>query len=371
MTALILFIVVLGFLVIVHELGHFWAAKLSRVKVTEFGVGLPPKVYGYQPKNSEVEYSLNWLPIGGFVKIFGENYEDLDVKDPDYDRAFSRASKFSQFFILFGGVFMNFIAAILLFSLAAWSGSIVPVESVNDRDAFIVASIAPGSPADQSALEVGNEIVSIADGEKVLAGQLLVSESFSELIQNSDSQIVLETKSKQTSTTTNTVTITPQTGLLANQIDVKAIGVYADSFKYERANFIDGINQGIDQSVDGILLITKSFGDLLLSVFNGQGKETLSNLAGPVGIAQLSAQAYDLGFGQLFGFAAFLSLNLVVLNLLPLPALDGGRILFVLIEAIKGSPLNPKFASYANLAGFGLLLLLMIAITIQDVSRIL
>ena len=368
MVALILFIVVLGVLVFVHELGHFWASRASNVKVSEFGLGLPPKAYSYTPEGSEVEYSLNWLPIGGFVKIYGEDYEDLDESDPDYGRAFARASKFSQVFILIGGVAMNFLIAILLFAMAAWSGSLVAVDSVTERDGFYVVQVSPGSPAQVSGLEPGTEVLSISDssGNQVV-GNDLTNESFAKFISESSDEIVLTLSD---SSLGSEITIQPESGIIGGDESRKAIGVYADSFKLERSGFIEGINEGVDQAVSATISITKGFGDLISSAFNGQGKETFKSLAGPVGIAQLSAQAYQLGIGQLFSFAAFLSLNLVVLNLLPLPALDGGRILFVLIEAIKGSRLSSKVAGYANIAGFGLLLLLMLAITVQDLVRI-
>ena len=368
MTALILFILVLGVLVFVHELGHFWAARLSNVKVSEFGLGLPPKAYSYRPENSEVEYSLNLLPIGGFVKIFGENYEEIDENDPDFDRQFARSSKFNQVFILFGGVLMNFLIAIVLFALAAWSGSLVPVDTPVERDGFYVVQVSPGSPADEAGLEVGAKIVAInSSGQSALSESMINSESFSSFVRNSKDEIIL---SLEQGSEVEKLEIAPQTGLIAGNEEARAIGVYADSFKFERASFIEGLHYGVDQSVAGVIAIVNGFGDLISSIFDGAGKETFANLAGPVGIAQLSAQAYNLGLGQLFSFAAFLSLNLVVLNLLPIPALDGGRILFVLIEAVKGSPLNAKASGYANIVGFGLLLLLMFAVTVQDLFRI-
>src|SRR5690606_1746939 len=131
----------------VHELGHFWAARLSNVKVTEFGIGLPPKAWGYKPARSEVEYTLNWLPIGGFVKIFGEDYEALSSADPDYARSFIKASKIRQIFILVGGVLMNFLIAIILFAGAAWLGVLSPTDNIAERSGFYVVAVSPGSPA--------------------------------------------------------------------------------------------------------------------------------------------------------------------------------------------------------------------------------
>lgn len=367
MIALILFILVLGFLVVVHELGHFWAARVSKVKVTEFGVGLPPKAYGYQPAGSEVEYSLNWLPIGGFVKIFGENYDTLDHDDPDYSRSFINATKLRQIFILSAGVLMNFLAAILLFTLSGLSGSLVPTEDIASRDGFYVIAVSADSPAGQANLAPGTEIISIQAGDQLVSGMELTSQAFSEAISESTDNVVLKIKEGQAE---RELDITPTTGIISADTDRRAIGVYADSLALERYGLIESVIYGVQESISSLRAIVTGFGQLITGAVTGSGKDILATLAGPVGIAQMSEQALQVGLGTLFSFAAILSLNLVVLNLLPIPALDGGRILFVIIEAIKGSPLNSKVAGYANLAGFALLILLMISVTIQDIIRL-
>ena len=368
MMTVFLFFVVLGVLVLVHELGHFWAAKLSGVKVEEFGIGIPPKAYGFTPKNSEVEYSINWLPIGGFVRIFGENYDDNDIVSPDFGRSFVNAKKYKQIFIIIAGVLMNFIAAIVLLSAAAWLGNLVPVESPEQADGFYVASVSPGSPADEAGLPAGVEILAISDGEQSIPATDLTNERFAELITESEQSVIIQYM--QDDESGGVVTVEPETGLILDEPDRQAIGVYADNFVFQRAGFFEGIASGWNQSVNGIVMITSSFADLITDSFSGNGSETFKSLAGPVGIAQLSAQAYEVGIGSLFTFAAILSLNLVVLNMLPVPALDGGRIVFVIIETLRGKPLNPKYAGMANAIGFGLLLLLMLAITVQDIVRV-
>ena len=367
MTAAILFIVVLGFLVFVHELGHFWAARLSNIKVTEFGLGLPPKAISYQPQDSEVEYSLNWLPIGGFVKIFGEDYESLIPDDPDYDRSFVKADKWRQLFVLIAGVAMNFLAAILLFSLAAWSGTLVPTDNIDARDGFYVVAVSPGSPAAEAGLQSGDKITGMVIGSTDVEEAELNRENFADLISGSESGIDFIV---QRSKDVVEVSVTPEVGVIPDDPDQLAIGVYADSLALQRSGLVEGITEGVIGSVEGLRAVFTGFGSLITSSFSTGAGDTLSSLAGPVGIAQLSEQAFDIGLGSLFSFAAFLSLNLVVLNLLPFPALDGGRIVFVLIEAFKGSPINSKFAGYANLIGFTLLILLMFVVTVQDIIRI-
>jgi regulator of sigma E protease len=369
MSAIIVFIVVLVFLITVHELGHFWAARLSGVKVTEFGIGLPPKLFGYRPKESEVEYTLNWLPIGGFVKIFGENYETIQ-DDPDYERSFIRAKRWKQVFILIAGVLMNFIAAVLLFAAAAWLGVLTPTDNLAERDGFYVVAVSPNSPAENVGLQGGDKISYLASpddaGTNRLAEDDIDSDSFINYISNNE---VVEFGIVRGGDPT-VLKVEPEKGIIAADPDRRAIGVYADSLVIERSNFIDGLAYGLDRSISGLAAITIGFTDLIGSIFEGSGGESFASLSGPVGIAQLSSQALDIGFSSLLSFAAFLSLNLVVLNLLPFPALDGGRIVMVLIEGIKGSPLNPKFAGYLNLVGFGLLLLLMLAVTAQDIIRL-
>lgn len=371
MIAALLFFLVLGVLVVVHELGHFWAARWSGIKVTEFGVGLPPKAYGYKPTDSEVEYSLNWLPIGGFVKIYGEDYESIDQTDPDYDRSFVRAKKYQQIITLVAGVMMNFVAAIILFAMAGWSGSLVPTDTVSDREGFYVVAVAPDSPAATAGLVSGNKVVGISDPTAGATSSVsengLNNKSFSDFISGSNAvELILEGDDGAT----ETVLIKPESGVIASAPEQKAIGVYADSLALEKQGLAEGLVSGVRQSAIGLAAVTVGFWDLLVQVVSGNAGETLQNLSGPVGIAQMSEQALSIGLGSLFSFAAFLSLNLVVLNLLPFPALDGGRIVFVIIEAIKGSPINPKVSGYANLIGFGLLLLLMLVVTVQDIVRI-
>lgn len=367
MTALILFFIVLGVLVFVHELGHFWAARLSGIKVTEFGLGFPPKAFGYKPKDSEVEYTVNWLPIGGFVKIFGEDYESISDDDPDKNRAFFNASKLKQIFVLVSGVLMNLLIALVLFTIASWSGGYVVTDQVENRDGFIVASVNPGSPADRSGLQSGDKIIKLESGSLVLSEAELDSESFTEFIVSSDSALAI---SIERDDDVQVIDVEPTTGLIAEDANRKAIGVYAESLRFEHASFFEGIKLGFDKTWSSLNSVVSGFWQIISSAFSGSGREVISSLAGPVGIAQLSAQAYDVGIGALLTFAAFLSINLVVLNLLPFPALDGGRVVMVLIEAIKGSPINSKVAGYVNLAGFALLLLLMLVITAQDIIRI-
>jgi len=367
MLSAILFILVLGVLVFVHELGHFLAARSSNIKVTEFGLGLPPKAYGYTPKDSEVEYTLNWLPIGGFVKIYGEDYEALKSDDPDYNRSFVKATKIRQVFVMIAGVSMNFLIAILLLTMAAWWGTPVITDDNVNRDGFYVISVNSDSPGSLAGLESGVEITSINNGAEVVSGADLDSESFARVIQSTSENVELEIV---TNGKVKQITITPEVGAIAQAPDQKAIGVYADSLVTQRAGFVEGIKIGVTDTLYALGSVAKGFGGLIADSFTGSGKETISKLSGPLGIAQLSEQAFSIGLGSLFSFTAFLSLNLVVLNLLPIPALDGGRILFVIIEAIKGSRLNPKFAGYTNLVGFALLLILMFAVTAQDIIRI-
>jgi len=254
---ILIFLIILLVLVLVHEFGHFFTAKRFGIRVDEFGFGFPPKLFGF--KFGGTEYTFNLLPLGGFVKIFGENPDDTNTYGPEADRNFINKPKYQQAIVLFAGVFANFLLAWLLFS--------------------IVLMIGPSKLSFFSAFWEGMKF---------------------------------------------TLFITKET----------VLGLYA--------------------------LIVESL----------QGRGSLESITGPIGIIKIVGDAYNVGFSYLLSFTGLISINLAVINLLPFPALDGGRLFFLLIEKIKGSRISPKVANTANMIGFGVLILLMLFVTYHDVINL-
>ncbi len=366
---ILIFLIVLSILVFVHELGHFVVAKRSGMKVHEFGFGFPPRLFGIQKvdgkwkfvwghKDTETDdtvYSVNWIPLGGFVKIMGE---DNDSEDP---QSFVNKPFWRRFFTLAAGVIMNFILAGLLLAVGYMVGSPVAVEDINqvpkgatftERQVAIM-SVIDGSPASKAGI-LPSDLVESVDGQKFDSIQ-----GFQEYVQNNKGKAMsFDVKRVNEQKTLEVQTMTEQ------KEGEGVVGVSLALYGKIKFGPLAAIAQGYQTAYQQIIAIATGLYDLF-STGNG-----LESLGGPVKIAQITGQIADTGFIPLLQFAAFLSLNLALLNALPIPALDGGRILFLLIEKIRGKKNNAKLEQYANAIGFMALLLLMLVITVRDVSQL-
>lgn len=363
--SIILFIIILAVLIFVHELGHFLTAKRAGIRVDEFGFGFPPRLWG--KKVGETIYSINWIPFGGFVKIFGENPSDeSDVKiETDRERNFQHKSKWIQAKVLVAGVTFNLIFAWILISLGFMTGLPTPVgavkagqEVVNPRLTLI--SIIPDSPAAISGLKSGDVVLELSSGNKILTAPSI--EGMQDFVGASSQAIGIkigrgdEIIEKQ---------ISPQAGIATGR---RAIGVSLDMIGTLRLSVFPAIWEGAKSTVILTWRTAEGLGKLVLEAFRGQAD--FSQVAGPIGIVGLVGDAEALGLIYLLSFTAFISINLAVINLIPFPALDGGRLLMVLIEVIKGRPISAKITNRLNTVGFVLLLLLMAVVTYNDVARL-
>jgi regulator of sigma E protease len=374
--SVVIFIVILLVLVLVHEWGHFYSAKKFGIRVDEFGFGFPPKLFSW--KRGETEYSFNLLPIGGFVKIFGENPDDENTNGPDRERSFVNKAKWKQAIVLFAGVFMNFMLAWFLFSFGLMSGFPTSVNSTIQENELedvnlVVTSVAPESPAHLAGLKPGDAIVTVS----VLPTELgEVTENLIEINPESLKSFVVSHPDKK-------IEIGYVRGKYDDGADIKftnvtpvesvvdgkpMIGIAMDEIGIAKLPILKAFWRGLTLTLTVTKETAVGLYTLIAEGIKGQG--SLAAVTGPVGMVGIVGDAYDFGFTYLMSFAAIISINLAIINLLPFPALDGGRLFFLLIEKVKGSRMNPKSANMANMIGFAILILLMVLVTYHDITRL-
>jgi len=354
--SIIIFLIILLVLVLVHEAGHFFTAKKFGIRVDEFGFGFPPKLFGF--KKGETEYSLNLLPIGGFVKIFGENPDEESMNGPDASRSFVNKPKWQQAIVLFAGVFMNFLLAWLLFSFGFMSGLPASVNSQSQNYPLtdvhlVVVSVRADSPASLAGLQSGDKIVSFNDPEAL--------KSF--IATHSKEEIKIEYLRGQD----NNIRVAEIIPTI-NESGVPMVGIAMDQIGTVKLPFFRAFWEGLKLALGTAKGMVVGLYGLIASSLQGQGR--FDSLSGPVGMVGIVDDASKFGFVYLMSFAALISVNLAIINLLPFPALDGGRLFFLLIEKIKGSRINPNVANMTNMIGFGILILLMLVVTYNDVLKL-
>lgn len=368
--SIIIFIIILSVLVVVHELGHFLVARRFGIRVDEFGLGFPPRA-GKLFIWKDTPFTLNWLPFGGFVKIFGENPTgavDLEVEPPNVlggstskQGSFQSKNRCIQASVLVAGVAGNFVFAWLLISLGFMLGLPAPasLSLPVDNVRTVVTEVLPASPAAMAGLKSGDAIISLSRNEVYSeltpeAMSLFISASLEPLTFAIDRGGQVSTK-----------TVTPSKEILADKL---AVGISMDLIGIVKLPPHKAVWYGLKTTSELTVLIAQSIGTFIIQAFNG--KADLSGLTGPVGIVGMVGDVRELGFNYLLTFTALISINLAIINLLPFPALDGGRLLFVGIEAITRRSIPPKIFNAANAVGFALLIFLMLLITIQDVRNI-
>lgn len=363
METAILFLFILALLVFVHELGHFLVAKISGIRVDEFGIGFPPKIYGR--KYAQTVYSINWIPFGGFVKIFGENPDEESINGPDAGRSFANKNRGIQAAVLVAGVTFNFIFAWMLLSLGFMIGlpvssSDVPANELS-KPQTTITSVLINSPAEKAGLKMGDVVTKIATDKRII-----VSPKPDDIVSfiglNQDSEIAV---SYSRGDLTGSVKVTPASDISK---DYKSIGIALDEVGLLKLGFFGSIARGLSTSIQVSKDIFVGFYTLISQSI--QGKADLNDLSGPIGIAKMVGTAKTLGITYVLTFTAFISINLAVLNLVPFPALDGGRLLFVGIEAIVRRRISPRILNTVNAVGFALLIFLMVIVTYRDVIKL-
>jgi len=368
---IITFILVLSVLVFAHELGHFWTAKRFGVKAEEFGFGFPPRAFGVYKSNegrwkfvwgandvddaSDTVYSVNWLPLGGFVKIKGENGESEEMD------SFAIKKIWQRFIILSAGVFMNVVLAAFLFSFGFMIGMPQSLDGASNkaivRDQKIqIIQVMPNSPASLAGIKIGDVILEINKNKFINEKELQdfvgsnIGKKLEYRLRRGDEEVVLM--------------VTPA---YIKEIDRGGIGVGINETGIVKYPWYLAILEGIKSTIILLWLIIVAFYELLKNLI--LGNEVGADLAGPVGIASLTGQAARMGFAYVLQLAAMLSINLAVINFFPFPGLDGGRILFLIIEKVKGAPVKREVEALVHNIGMMLLMLLVLIVTFSDISK--
>ena len=341
--SIILLLIILAILVLSHEFGHFIVAKRAGIKVEEFGLGLPPRIAGYLWRGTL--YSINWIPFGGFVRIYGE--DPTSTEEFQAGNSFVSKSKPVQAMVLVAGIVCNLILALLLMWAGLQAGLPVSVSdfeqhqaSIQNRRLIITATL-PGSPADTAGVPYGAKILNFQTAEEVIEFTREHRQESVDLVTDKGKFVLVPDP------------------LLGIEMDVVG-DIYLSPLR--------AIPESIKVTTKLTSDIAFGIGHFLFDFLRGEG--SLSGIVGPVGIAGVIGEASKQGFASIILITIILSLSLAVINLVPFPALDGGRLLFVIIEAIKGSPIKRGIANAINLVGFSLLILLMLVITYRDIVHV-
>ncbi|HEB50399.1 MAG TPA: RIP metalloprotease RseP [Desulfobulbus sp.] len=354
MTSLLSFIIVLGVLIFVHEFGHFIVAKLFGVRVLKFSLGFGNKVVGR--KWGETEYLISAFPLGGYVKMFGEQQGE-EIPAGERKRSFSHKPVWQRFGIVLAGPLFNlFFALVLFFIMFAVAGLPEPV------DTTVIGNVAPGSVAERAGIKPGDRILSI-DGRETTSW-----EQVSRLVRRSNGReitLVLERNGKRV-----TIHASPAMEKIKN-IFGEEVGerymlgiIRSDKVKYEKAPLAESAKAALVQTWNLIYLTVMGIIKILQRVVPA------SELGGPIRIAEIAGQQLEAGWMNLLYFMGLLSINLGILNLLPVPVLDGGHLVFLTIEGIRGRPLSDRAMEMAQRVGIALLGTLMLFVFYNDIFRI-
>lgn len=355
---IIAFIVILSILVLIHELGHFLTAKKFGIKVEEFGFGFPPRAIS--KRIGETLYSINLLPIGGFVKLYGEDAAGAgsirtNNREPitkNLERAFFARPAWQRAIIVLAGVIMNFILAVVLISyLFSSKGVALPTENIR------ITEVTRNSPAEKAGLKKDDEIVQVNDKK------IRETREFAEIARkNAGKTIELDIKRDGKEFE---VVLSPRKEVPRGE---GPIGVAITNVEIKKYPWYQAPIFGTLEAFKFSFLIIQGLSDMVVNLILHGIKPT--GVTGPVGVAQLTGQAVSYGITATLWFVALLSLNLAVINILPIPALDGGRLFFILIEMVTRKKVSPRYEALAHAVGLAILLALILFITFLDVARL-
>lgn len=365
--SVIIFLIILAVLILVHEFGHFIVAKKSGIRVDEFGLGFPPKVIS--KKFGDTLYTLNLIPFGGFVKIFGEDPHNEEIKEGDKHTSFFYKPKWVQASVLIAGVTFNILFAWLLISL----GFMIGLPSSVDYKGFgevrdvktVITEVMPESPAQKAGLQSGDTILSVSIEKSILQAENVVPEKIQDIIMKSDGKNVEITYQRGKLGENTVLSIKPSLDIETGR---NVVGIAMDRVGILKLPIHLALIEGMKTTISLVKSIAIGLGDFLWDIVTL--KSDFSKVSGPIGIAGIVGDAQALGFVYLLTLTALISINLAIINLLPFPALDGGRLFFILVEVVIRRPIHPNFVRWANATGFVLLIILMVIITVKDILKL-
>lgn len=329
-------IFIFGLLIFVHELGHFLAARKAGVKVLEFALGFGKELIGWEKDGTR--YTLRLFPLGGFCRLLGE-----DSEEQEQEGNFQHKSVPARFAVIAAGPLMNFALAILLFSMMYFIFLGVPQQHTTR-----IGEVLSDSRAEEVGLQTGDLILSV-NGENVQDWPDVVTR----INANPDREILLQI---QRNGQKQAISVIPE--------DQNGRGIIGITPEYKKFSFFPSIYWGFSYTWFFIKLIFVSFYQMITGVIP-------ADVAGPVGIVAVVGEVMQTGFSNLISLAAIISINLGIINLLPIPALDGSRLLFLSLEGIRGKPIDPQKEGFIHFIGFAMLIMLMIFISFQDIFRLL
>ena len=361
--SILLFIIILLALVFVHELGHFLVAKWTGMRVDEFAFGFPPRLFS--KKVAETEYSLNAIPLGGYVSIYGENGEPDDKAKND-PRSFGNRPKHAQLLVLVAGVAMNMLFAWMIFIFTSYGNVSVDASDslyakrVTDKK-IVVMDAHKDSPAERAGLITGTTILNLqSSGVKIIPK---TSEEVVNFVESHINESIRITFKKRNGEIDDPVI----TGVYGIVPDKKVIGISLETIGTINTDAKEAVVFGTERLFNMTSMTFDGLKTLVTSI--GRGENIIKSLSGPIGIAKMVGQTENYGYIALLNFIAVLSINLAIFNSLPLPALDGGRFIIVILETVTRKRFSMKWLNIANGASFALLILLLVLVTIKDITH--
>ncbi len=394
LVTIITFFIVLSVLVLVHEFGHFFFFKKAGIKVEEFGFGYPPRLWS--KKICETIYSINWLPFGGFVRLYGEELQETKkIKKRESERAFFNKSKKIRTLVIISGVLANFILAVIVFS-SVYSFSGIPVKTNQVK----VIGVLPESPAAKSGLKAEDIILAVDEQNLESLNEKTKLNSFIGLIEEKKGKEVSLTVERQKDNPCHEKVFgggfiseaSPTTGEAVHPFSCQEgklilwatprenppegegpLGVVVFDVEMKKFPFWQmpwrGTIEGLKEAFGWMVLIVGALKKMIIDLFiNGNVPK---DVAGPVGIFQITVVVAKSGFLNILQFIGVLSVNLAVVNILPFPALDGGRLVFVIYELVTRRKPKVSVERWVNTVGMAFLMLLIILITFNDIKRLL
>jgi len=353
--SVITFLIVFTVIILVHEMGHFLMARKAGIRVEEFGFGYPPRAFA--KKIGKTILSLNWLPFGGFVRLLGEDLKEGPKKRKDYKEAFWYKSKKQRAIVLVSGVVANFLLAIVCFSIVY---SVLGIPT--DTDRVNIVGVLPETPAatvgikendvvlevDEKKIENLDHFITLIDEKKGEEVGLLIAREGSE-----DLTFKIEPRE-------NPPENEGSLGVIVTEVEVKKYPLWQMPFR--------GTVEGFKAAITLVGLVVSGLGNMVFNLFT-QG-QVPTGVAGPVGIMHMTGIVAHSGIIAVLQFTGLISVNLAIINILPFPALDGGRLVFIIYEAITRRRPKPSFEAWTNAAGMALLIVFLILVTVNDVKRI-